>query len=513
MTTSNQFDKLNPLTGISSASSASQQWEYPREQIGTNNNSTPQWVGINVTAPGETMISGDVFLAQTPETNFTYDLDGNLTSDGRFNYTWDSENRLIAMVSLPNAPVASQYSNVFAYDSMGRRIEKIVATNSGSGWVVCSTNAYVYDGWNLAAVLDAPIYYPGQTRATNKLLYTFTWGTDLSGTMQGGGGVGGLLSMTVVAGPNAGTYFFCYDGNGNVVALVNAANGAVAANYEYGPFGELIRATGPLAFANPFLFSTKFYDWETGLYYYGYRYYNPSTGRWLSRDPIEERGGRNLCSFVSNLPVNSWDLLGLLTPVDVLNCYFGNSPERLWVMEQNDEYTKRMREWVAVQQALDKAKKDLSANCDKWQSSHMATPKWYPSPTPEFSPDKASFRIAVPSPAGTGPGDSIKDYALYKTTGHIDDNLWYSAVGSFTLCVTVDQIDCCGKKAKLDVWIYNPMTQQSFGPFKDLYPFGNQAGQFMRWHWTEDYNFGMNSGTGSDSHGGSSKGGGWGWWW
>jgi hypothetical protein len=87
MTTSNQFDKLNPLTGISSASSASQQWEYPREQIGTNNNSTPQWVGINVTAPGETMISGDVFLAQTPETNFTYDLDGNLTSDGRFNYT------------------------------------------------------------------------------------------------------------------------------------------------------------------------------------------------------------------------------------------------------------------------------------------------------------------------------------------------------------------------------------------------------------------------------------------
>ena len=59
------------------------------------------------------------------------------------------------------------------------------------------------------------------------------------------------------------------------------ANGAVAAQYEYGPFGELIRATGPMAKVNPFMFSTKFYDWETGLYYYGYRYYNPSTGRWL----------------------------------------------------------------------------------------------------------------------------------------------------------------------------------------------------------------------------------------
>ena len=42
-----------------------------------------------------------------------------------------------------------------------------------------------------------------------------------------------------------------------------------------------------MAKVNPFMFSTKFYDWETGLYYYGYRYYNPSTGRWLSRDPLQ----------------------------------------------------------------------------------------------------------------------------------------------------------------------------------------------------------------------------------
>jgi hypothetical protein len=76
--------------------------------------------------------------------------------------------------------------------------------------------------------------------------------------MQGAGGVGGLISMTVYSARNAGTYFYCYDGNGNVVAMVNAATGAIAGNWEYGPFGELIRATGPLAFQNPFLFSTKF---------------------------------------------------------------------------------------------------------------------------------------------------------------------------------------------------------------------------------------------------------------
>jgi RHS repeat-associated protein len=244
-----------------------------------------------------------VFVAQTPE-NFIYDLDGNQTKDGRFNYTWDGENRLIAMTSLTNAPVASQYSNVFTYDYMGRRIQKVVSTNSGSAWVVSYTNKFIYDGWNVAAILDG----------TNKLLYTFAWGTDLSGTMQGAGGVGGLLSMTVCTGSNAGTYFCCYDGNGNVVALVNAANGSVACNLEYGPFGEVIRATGPMAKLNPFMFSTKFYDWETGLYYYGYRYYNPSTGRWLSRDPAQEAGCVNLYAFVFNTPLNAIDYLGLDDP-------------------------------------------------------------------------------------------------------------------------------------------------------------------------------------------------------
>jgi RHS repeat-associated protein len=71
---------------------------------------------------------------------------------------------------------------------------------------------------------------------------------------------------------------------------VNAANGLVLANYEYGPFGEVIRATGPMAKLNPFLFSAKYQDDETDLVYYGYRFYNATTGRWLSRDPIRDMG-------------------------------------------------------------------------------------------------------------------------------------------------------------------------------------------------------------------------------
>jgi RHS repeat-associated protein len=78
-----------------------------------------------------------------------------------------------------------------------------------------------------------------------------------------------------------------------------------------GPFGELIRATGPMAKANPFRFSTKYQDDETDLLYYGYRYYNASTGKWSSRDPAELYGGPNLYGFLGNAALRGIDILGL----------------------------------------------------------------------------------------------------------------------------------------------------------------------------------------------------------
>ena len=66
-----------------------------------------------------------------------------------------------------------------------------------------------------------------------------------------------------------------------------------------------------MAKANPYRLSTKYQDDETDLIYYGYLYYNPSTGRWPNRDPIGERGGMNLYGFVGNSPLNRVDRLGL----------------------------------------------------------------------------------------------------------------------------------------------------------------------------------------------------------
>lgn len=283
---------------------------YYRKELSVANSSAAVWQGVTNIAVlnyggtnGEDIVTtktGNVLVPKTPEL-FSYDADGNTVQDGRWNYSWDGENRLTRLEGLTNAPDASRQRLDFAYDHQFRRVQKVLSAWSGSAYVAQSTNRYLYDGWNLVAILDSQ----------STLLCSFRWGTDLSGSLQGAGGVGGLLSMTVHQGTNAGTYFYCYDGNGNVAALVSAANGTVVARYEYGPFGELLRATGSLSLLNPFRFSTKFCDDESGIYYYGYRYYDSSTGRWLNRDPKQERGGLNIVAFLKNSAISTIDYLGL----------------------------------------------------------------------------------------------------------------------------------------------------------------------------------------------------------
>ena len=223
---------------------------------------------------------------------------GNLTNDGTWTLTWDAENRLVNMTSLSSGPARSKLKLDFSYDHQGRRIQKVVSTWNGSSYTSPSTNQFVYDGWNLLAELDT----------SHSALRTYVWGLDLSGTLQGAGGVGGLLAITDAS---QGSHFCAHDGNGNVTALVKADGSGQAAQYEYGPFGEPLRATGPMAKANPFRFSTKYQDDESDLIYYGYRYYNPSTGRWPNSDPMEEEGGFNLYGMVFNDPVNAYDAFGL----------------------------------------------------------------------------------------------------------------------------------------------------------------------------------------------------------
>ncbi|MGI6494966.1 MAG: RHS repeat-associated core domain-containing protein [Kiritimatiellia bacterium] len=87
-------------------------------------------------------------------------------------------------------------------------------------------------------------------------------------------------------------------------------NGTIVAEYTYDAFGRTIAATGSLADAFRHRFSTKYYDAETGLYYYGYRFYAPELMRWLNRDPIGEAGGDSLYIYCGNNPSDNFDSHG-----------------------------------------------------------------------------------------------------------------------------------------------------------------------------------------------------------
>ena len=121
----------------------------------------------------------------------------------------------------------------------------------------------------------------------------------------GAGGVGGLVAVSV----DGDYYFPGYDNNGNVIGYWNE-DGEIVAEYAYDAFGNTIYEDGDMADFFPHRFSTKYYDADSDLYYYGYRHYSPSLGRWISRDPIEEEGGNNLFVFCENNSIVQIDAFG-----------------------------------------------------------------------------------------------------------------------------------------------------------------------------------------------------------
>jgi RHS repeat-associated protein len=288
---------------------------YYRAELAVTNSSGPIYLTVTNLAVQHdgstphfvTNVTGSVLWPGTPET-FTYDEDGNLTSDSLWTNTWNGENRRTMVESRTGILPVARMQEQWSYLPDGRWIERIVSTNNGTSYYPAYTNRYVWDGPVLLAVLDH----------TNGLVISFVRGLDLSGTMQGAGGVGGLLAVSFKTN---GTHFVAYDGNGNVTALATATDGSESARYEYGPFGEPIRMTGPVAKLNPIRFSTQYADDATGDTKYLYRDYDSRTGRWLSRDPIEEEGGIGLYAFVHNAPLAQVDPIGWNTGFDIAAKY------------------------------------------------------------------------------------------------------------------------------------------------------------------------------------------------
>jgi len=212
---------------------------------------------------------------------YSYDLNGNLLSDGTRNFAYDDENELISVWR------TNVWRNDFVYDGKLRRRVERDFTWSGSAWAQTNETRFVYDG-NLVVE---------ERNTNNQPVVTYTRGNDLSGTLQGAGGIGGLLART----DGNGSTFYHADGNGNVTALLNASQ-TVVAKYLYDAFGNTLAESGALAEANAYRFSSKEWNANSGLYYYLYRFYDPNLQRWVNRETLGDeavirKSAKNLNSY------------------------------------------------------------------------------------------------------------------------------------------------------------------------------------------------------------------------
>ncbi|WP_243375334.1 RHS repeat-associated core domain-containing protein [Geotalea sp. SG265] len=224
---------------------------------------------------------------------YSYDRNGNLVSkitvEGTANYAWDYENRLIK-VATPTTTAE------YTYDPFGRRISKTV-TDSGT----TTTTHYVFDADNVLFEYDD----------TGAIGNRYTHGPGID------------EHLMVHTGKD--NYYYHADGLGSVVALTDTA-GKVVQTYEYDSFGHFKDLKNRVK--QPFGFTGREWDRETGLYHNGYRYYDPMEGRFISKDPIviigntynnssiiEEkqriRSTLDPYGYTGNNPINFTDPLGL----------------------------------------------------------------------------------------------------------------------------------------------------------------------------------------------------------
>jgi len=214
-------------------------------------------------AVSQTAYNARDLLMEFGGASLTYDANGNLTSDGTNTYTWNARNQLVA--------ISGGASASFQYDPFGRRVGKTIG----------GTTQYLYDGANPVQELF------GTTASANLLT----------------GGVDEYFQRT----DSAGARSYLSDALGSTLALTDST-GAIQTSYTFEPFGNTT-LTGATT-TNSYAYTGRELD-STGLYFYRARYYNASTQRFLSEDPIRFRSGQaNFYSYVGNSPTNWVDRYG-----------------------------------------------------------------------------------------------------------------------------------------------------------------------------------------------------------
>ncbi|MFQ5882891.1 MAG: RHS repeat domain-containing protein, partial [Candidatus Methylomirabilales bacterium] len=227
-------------------------------------------------------------LQEDSQFAYTYDANGNLTSKTskatgeQTVYTYNVENQLtrVEKFSIPGG-LSPDLTAQYRYDPLGRRITKEV-TQAGT----TTTTRYVYDNEDILLEFDGSNVVQAR--------YTHGPGIDEPLIMLRGGQ----------------SFFYHADDLGSIWDLTDSAGGSVL-SHTYDSFGQLIAQTGTLV--NPYTYTAREFDPETGLYYYRTRYYDPATGRFLQEDPIGFLAGLNFYTYGENNPLIIVDPYGLFS--------------------------------------------------------------------------------------------------------------------------------------------------------------------------------------------------------
>ncbi len=313
-TSTYSYDEDSRLTGINTTKSAKtiDSAAYTHDYAGNR---------LTKTTPQETWSYGydSIYrLTQAAPTGgihqseaYTYDQVGNRlsktnetppTDNETINYTYDDENRLTKVVITKNS---KQKELTFTYDPFGRRITKTltkdeIGTDCTAPNTCPRTTTYVYDNQNIIAEYN-----------TNGEVQTrYTHGPNIDEP----------LAIEIKAATTFTPYFYHADGLGSITSL-SSASGTVVQRYAYDTFGNMtITANGNIS--QPYTYTSREYDTETGMYFYRARYYDPKVGRFVTKDPIGFGGGINVYAYVGNSPINLSDPYGLFH--DGVRDYYGD---------------------------------------------------------------------------------------------------------------------------------------------------------------------------------------------
>lgn len=279
------YDNIGQVTGamLNNSGNLLSNYSYNYDQIGNRIQATKD---NNITSYTSNIVNQ---YTQINTAVPTYDQDGNMLTNGEWNYIWNGENRMI-LAQTTTRKVE------FAYDYMGRCFERKEYTAVNNSWNLDQTVYIVYDEYKQIAE-----YVNGE------LHQQYAW--DVAG-----------LDTVAFMGKNNSTYMYWTDGNKNVLKLFDATG--ILASYSYDPFGKVATSEGLLATDNPFRFSSEYHNDITGLVEYIYRKYDSNMGRWINRDPIEEQGGANLYRITYNNSIDLFDTKGLFgLSVKLLSIY------------------------------------------------------------------------------------------------------------------------------------------------------------------------------------------------